>query len=68
MQEKLPIADVSLFEMQEEMDEASNEDSTEKFRRELRTMLYAFGDVKVSLFFVSFKKLLQMLLILFFII
>uniref|UniRef100_A0A914PB19 Uncharacterized protein n=1 Tax=Panagrolaimus davidi TaxID=227884 RepID=A0A914PB19_9BILA len=45
-EDKLPIADASLFEMEEEIGEESKEDPMEKFRRELRTMLYAFGDVK----------------------
>uniref|UniRef100_A0A914PQJ3 Transcription initiation factor TFIID subunit 13 n=1 Tax=Panagrolaimus davidi TaxID=227884 RepID=A0A914PQJ3_9BILA len=45
-EDKLPIADASLFEMEEEIGEESKEDPMEKFRREIRTMLYAFGDVK----------------------
>uniref|UniRef100_A0A914YSH0 Transcription initiation factor TFIID subunit 13 n=2 Tax=Panagrolaimus TaxID=55784 RepID=A0A914YSH0_9BILA len=46
MAEKLTLGETSLFELEEEIGEESKEDSFEKFRRELRTMLYAFGDVK----------------------
>uniref|UniRef100_A0AC35GYJ4 Transcription initiation factor TFIID subunit 13 n=1 Tax=Panagrolaimus sp. PS1159 TaxID=55785 RepID=A0AC35GYJ4_9BILA len=42
--ENLPIAESSLFE--EEISEESTAESNAKFRRELKAMLFGFGDVK----------------------
>ena len=40
----------SLFDISDEEDETKKfgEDRTQQIRRELKTMLYGFGDVKVS--------------------